>query len=189
MEVQHKQVVAESTNRSEQERSDSPSLRAHLKQPPKNPSRARAIASLARRPRSTHLELLGGVSSDALRRIRDTAQKADLPLERVFRDVVAIGVSVVSDPEESPYQSLIAFRAGLATKQAELEHVEQRESAPEFEPTLRGGDSTLDFRESVMAVPPADTAGETGNDQDRSDDALERPGQWIENEAGVETLP
>ena len=72
---------------------------------------------------------MGGVPADVLRRIREIAQKADLPTERVFRDVLAVGVSVITDPAESPYTSLIAFRSGLNAKQAELENDGQ--SVPE----------------------------------------------------------
>lgn len=140
------------------------------------------------RHRATHLELLGGVNSDALRRIRDTAQKADLPIERVFRDVVAIGVSVVSDPLESPYQSLIAFRAGLATKQAEQEHVIQREPAPEAG-AVDAERVTLDLGQSVLEIPAEDSAEAESADQSGSLDALERPGQWTEDAESAETLP
>jgi hypothetical protein len=135
-----------------------------------------------RRRRSTHLELLGGVSSDALRRIRETAARADLPLERVFRDVIAIGVSVVSDPQESPYHSLIAFRSGLASKQAELEDVEQSRVTPAVGPPFEGGNRDDQGNESVMAIPATDPAFATDSTQDGLDNDVERSGQWTEDE-------
>jgi hypothetical protein len=129
------------------------------------------------------LELLGGVSSDALRRIRETAARADLPLERVFRDVIAIGVSVFSDPQESPYHSLIAFRSGLASKQAELEQdVEQSRVTPAVGPPFEGGNRDDQRNESVMAVPATDPTRETDSAQDRPGNDVERSGQWTEDE-------
>jgi hypothetical protein len=137
-----------------------------------------------KKERPTNLELLGGVPADTLRRVREIAGKADLPVARVFRDILAIGVSVVADPVESPYQSLIAFRVGLASKQAELENGEQDTTAPKVRRDPGSGTGGA-------GEPPV--AGETlesdipdfeaGADQDRSGDVDERSGQLTQSEA------
>jgi hypothetical protein len=142
--------------------------------------------SSSRKNRSSNLELLGGVSAGALRRIRDIAARADLPLERVFRDVVAIGVSVVSDPSESPYQSLIAFRSGLAAKQEELE----KESATEPHEPVGSRSTGEQAGDRILAEAPDDEdIGDTlsrrsGPDGTGFDDAALEPGQWPQDEAG-----
>ena len=128
--------------------------------------------------------------SDALRRIRDIAQKADLACERVFRDVLAIGVSVISDPAESPYTSLIAFRSGLQAKQAELEHDGQ--SIPESKalPDTGGRSPGPPIGQSVLAdsFEPEATEGvsEQPEEPDRAglDLALERSGLETQDGAG-----
>lgn len=138
------------------------------------------------RARSSNLELLGGVPADALRRLKEIAAAADLPLQRVFRDVVAIGVSVVSDPLESPYQSLIAFRAGLAQKQAEYEHVAGTKGTPagqardSLEPRKEPepGGVLLTLAPEHLTVPD-----EQDSTSDGSNDAFERPGFESEDQA------
>lgn len=134
------------------------------------------------RRRSTHLELLGGVPADTLRTIREVAQRADLPLERVFRDILAIGVSVVSDAQESPYQSLIAFRAGLADKQAHAQdahaftrNIETATGGELAERTLGGG-ALLTLDPQGLTVPDAEGLAQ------RLDHAFERSGQLSSDE-------
>lgn len=135
-----------------------------------------------RRKRSTALEVLGGVSLPTLRTLKEIAAQADLPLARVFRDVVAIGVSVVSDPLESPYGSLIAFRAGLAQKQAELLGNAHLRSDSAVETRREPGHGEPDS--GVLLTPDSEGLTLPGEEtlEERSSDALERSGFGSEDE-------
>jgi hypothetical protein len=125
-----------------------------------------------------------------LRRIRDIADKADLSLERVFRDVLAIGVSVISDPAESPYTSLIAFRSGLQAKQAELEHDGQSVPASKAVPDTGLGSPSPSIGQSVLAdsfdqeAQNLSSGGDEGPDRAGLDVIDERSGLETQDGAG-----
>jgi hypothetical protein len=145
----------------------------------------------SKRHRSSNLELLGGVSGEALRAIRETAGRACLPLERVFADVVAIGVSVVTDPHESPYTSLIAFRTELALRQqhgfSQTEHSSVETATGEHPGP---GGPGPDAGERTLGQEPDAVAG-TGFDQGQSDLAgpgviVEQRGLWSQDQEGAQ---
>jgi len=68
-------------------------------------------ALLERRRRRSNLEMLK-LPVGAMKTMKDVADAADLPVDRVFKDVVQIGLVVVAG-ESSPYSSMIEFRKTL----------------------------------------------------------------------------
>jgi hypothetical protein len=125
---------------------------------------------MKKRERRTNLEALGGGSGEVLKVLRTTAREAELPLERVFRDCLAIGISVIGNPETSPYTSLITFRHELATHSKR-----DADRAPES-----GGPSQLpgfdDLAETVHDASLADAGEGERTDAEGPGDALERSG-------------
>lgn len=154
------------------------------------------------RTRRSNLELLGGVPTEALEALRKTAKEADLPLVRVFRDALEIGLSVVADPEESPYAGLITFRNTLKSKALTRDGTER--------PRLPTGERSGAIRETTEAIGPGSPyydagAGDMGEALDAessrdvatiaegpiaegSDNAGERSRQWPETQEGHEVL-
>jgi hypothetical protein len=146
------------------------------------------------RVRKTNLDLLGGVPHEVLRLLRATALRADLPLSRVFQDVLAIGLNVISDPQESPYSGLISFRESLEIKQKGYA-TERTPGPPESSEASRFGGAGVqawdsDLGEAIHEPGPGSMAtGVAATDRDGPSDAVERPGLETSDEEADAVFP
>jgi hypothetical protein len=70
---------------------------------------------LPKRVRRSNIEMMK-FPPGSIKELKRISDEADLPLNRVFKDVIEAGLSVYADPETSPYQSLINFRKTLQQK-------------------------------------------------------------------------
>lgn len=185
-------IINPGVNRSGIYKPESPPLKPQLLHVKAKNTNTKNIKNVkATKHRSTNLELLGGVPLESLRLIREVALSADLPISRVFCDVLAIGISVITDPGQSPYTGLIAFREGLFTKQEEL-NVTRRAAGTLEETGQRSPDSQAGEQRVAAALHEADSGGLAGRirlaDPERSDDAPERSGLQPQDETANEVL-
>lgn len=145
-------------------------------------------ALLEKRHRRSNLEILK-LPTGAMRVMKDIAGSADLPVDRVFKDVIEAGLAVIRNPESSPYESMIQFRKTLH------EHKNVESETKGISPALGRGNSTdQSTGEREMAArsdeedysAPGAVSGLAGRepDEERSGDADEQSRRATETESG-----